>query len=52
MVKADFNGQTDKFMMGNGKTILNMEVVFGKTVIQLLLILVNGAMELSQGLGF
>lgn len=28
--KADFNGQMVKYMMGNGKIILNMEVVCGK----------------------
>jgi hypothetical protein len=29
MVKVDFNGQMDKFMMGNGFMIKNMEVANG-----------------------
>lgn len=34
MVKVDFNGQMDKFMMGNGFMIKNMEVANGQQKIQ------------------
>lgn len=34
MVKVDFNGQMDKFMMDNGLMIKNMEVDNGQQIIQ------------------
>lgn len=50
--KADFNGQMVKYMMGNGKIILNMEVVCGKIKILQPAIQVNGDLEQFQVLEF